>query len=90
MKTESTVIYHRLDVGRELPSELESDIQNFLDYINSPGDHLSEDCYRTEINCSINWCLREKKLDEATCQKLKEYYVHRGIYKVINSGHTLN
>ena len=90
MKTKSTVIYHRLDVGRELPSELESDIQNFLDYINSPGDHLSEDCYRTEINCSINWCLREKKLDEATCQKLKEYYVHRGIYKVINSGHTLN
>ena len=60
MKTESTVIYHRLDVGRELPSELESDIQNFLDYINSPGDHLKEDCYRTEINCSINWCLREK------------------------------
>ena len=81
MKTESTVIYHRLDVGRELPSELESDIQNFLDYINSPGDHLSEDCYRTEINCSINWCLREKKLDEATCQRLKDYYVHRGIYK---------
>ena len=81
MKPESTVKYYPIDVGKELPAELESDIKNFLEYINSPGDHLSEDCYRTEINCTINWCIREGKLDEATCQKLKEYYVHRGIYK---------
>ncbi|MCR5206251.1 MAG: hypothetical protein K6E47_14575 [Lachnospiraceae bacterium] len=81
MKIEDDVKYQPLDVGTKLPSELEVDIKNFLEYINGPGDHLSEDCYRTEINCSINWCLREKKLDEATCQKLKEYYVHKGIYK---------
>jgi len=81
MKPESTVKYYPIDVGKELPAELEADIEKFLAYINGPGDHLSEDCYRTEINCTINWCIRERKLDEETCQRLKDYYVHRGIYK---------
>ena len=73
--------YKALDIKVKLPPELEDDITNFLNYLNEDGDHLSEDYYRTEINCTLNWCIREKKLDDETIQKLKAYYVFEGIYK---------
>lgn len=73
--------YKPLYIGVELPAELEEDIQKFLDYINGPGKHTSEDGYRADIYFTINWCIRENKLDRETCDTLKNYYVYEGIYK---------
>ena len=40
--------------------------------------HTLEDCYRTEIDCELRWCLREKKLSYEQYTMLKERYVYNG------------
>ena len=60
--------------------DLYSLIRDFVDYLNTTDNGLSEDCYRTEIDCEINWEKTHDILSEEDADVLKEYYVFGGIY----------
>ena len=72
--------YKKLELPIQLPKELEHDIDNYVDYINSDIARLSEDCYQCEIISSLKWCKRESLLDDEVISQLKQYYIRGGIY----------
>ncbi len=74
------VPYKKLNISYPIPEELEKAIDDFMICINE-RDGDCENCYRTEIDCEIRFCIRERILSDDQCQELKDYYVHRGIYK---------
>lgn len=80
-------MYKKLDIDFEIPEDLERGIDNFMECINYKNKEL-EDCYRTEIQCSLKWCCREKLLTEKQIQLLREYYQFGEIYEkgVVNDG----
>ena len=73
--------YLPLKIDFEIPEDLQNDIDNFLHCINYNNKSL-EDCYRTEIQCTLNWCYREKLLTDDQIHLLREYYQWGGIYKL--------
>ena len=73
--------YKPLEVDFEIPKDIIVDIDRFIEYLNTGLNDLSEDCYRTEIDCDINWCKTHNELTPEQAGLLKQYYVHGGIYK---------
>ena len=74
-------MYEPLKIDFEIPEELQYDIDRFLDHLNN-GDGKLEDCYRTEIQCALNWCVRERLLSDEQITLLRDYYQHKGIYEI--------
>lgn len=70
--------YKQTDLAFCLPEGLQRAIDEYSDYMNSNKSHTLEDCYRTEIDCELRWCLREKKLSYEQYTMLKERYVYNG------------
>lgn len=78
----SVLKYQKLDISFDIPEELEHDIDEYIKYLNDvegEGIGVTDDCYRTEILCTLNWCLRESILDGEQIKQLKDYYVWCGI-----------
>ena len=71
--------YEKLEIPFDLPEELENAIDTFLNHINYEYG-MSEDCYRSEIHFWLKDLYG--KISEEDYEKLKNYYVHGGIYKV--------
>ena len=71
-----------LELDFEVPQSLQRDIDDFLEYLRTDDTQSLEDCYRTEIDCELRWCLREAKISREQYQLLKDYYVHKGIYSI--------
>lgn len=68
------------DVSYELPKDLQDDIDDYLRYLNTTDSFSNEDCYRTYIDCDLNWALTHQLLSESEISELREYYVKGGIY----------
>ena len=69
--------YTKLENSPTLPSELMIAIDTFMHHINFESG-TSEDCLRSEIDF---WLKDAKpKLKDEDYEKLKDYYVHGGIY----------
>ena len=71
--------YEKLKIPFDLPEELENAIDTFLNHINYENG-MSEDCYRSEIHFWLKDLYG--KISEKDYEKLKNYYVHSGIYKM--------
>ena len=71
--------FHRLKIDYELSEALNNAIDDLLGELNE-SDGMSEDCYRTEIDCWIKDYRRH--LTEDQYAELRNYYVLGGIYKV--------
>ncbi len=72
--------YKALDIDFAIPEDLQDSIDKFLKYLNTDETGLTEDCYRTEIDCDINHCASDGMISGEQVKILKEYYVWRGIY----------
>lgn len=67
-----------------LPEELENNIDEYVNALNSRTLSLSEsEMYRMEILTELNFCIRENLLPLETIYELKNYYVKGGI---LNNG----
>ena len=65
----------------ELPEDVQNSIDCFLEYLNTSTDGGTvEDCYRAELDSDINWYTNTGNIDLETSKRLKDYYVHGGIY----------
>lgn len=63
-----------------LPEELEENIDNYVNALNSGPLSLSEsEMYRMEILTELNYCKRENLLPLDTISELRKYYVKEGI-----------
>lgn len=76
--------FEKLKVDYDIPNEVQEDIDRLVDWLNDEQRTETEilyldDCLRTELNCDLNWCLRERILPEQCIRELKEYYVYQGI-----------
>ncbi|MBQ7487456.1 MAG: hypothetical protein IJT77_08185 [Clostridia bacterium] len=72
--------YEPLKIDYEIPEELQIEIDHYIDNLNNDNGS-SEDCYRMEIMCILNWCYRERILTNEQIDELREYYQHKGILK---------
>lgn len=72
--------YKPLSIDYEIPVDLQEEIDNYIDNLNNDNGS-SEDCYRTEIMCILNWCYREGILPDDKIAELREYYQNKGILK---------
>lgn len=76
-------MYVKIKCGK-LPKELEENIDNYVNALNSEILTLSEsEMYRMEILTELNFCKRENLLSSDTIYELKNYYVKGGI---LNNG----
>jgi hypothetical protein len=57
-------MYSELNIDFTIPEDVQTGINKLLNYLNSGKDPLLSDCERTELNCELNWCLREKIMTE--------------------------
>lgn len=72
--------YKALDVPK-LPEDVQNSIDRFLEYLNTTDSGLDEDIYRAELDSDINWYTTyAHEIDPEVSKRLKEYYVHGGIY----------
>lgn len=72
-------MYVKIECGK-LPQELEENIDNYVNALNSEILTLSEsEMYRMEILTELNYCIRENLLPLDTIRELKNYYVKEGI-----------
>ena len=71
--------YKPLKTNFEIPPLIENDIEKFLAYLND-GGFMSEDCYRTEIDCDLKLFYNEMKPEHI--QMLRDYYVRGGMYEI--------
>ena len=71
--------YRKLELDFPIPKELSDAINEMVDFVNFQRDCSAEDAYRTEIDCILRY-YRKRFLPEQMAL-LKDYYVHRGIYK---------
>lgn len=63
-----------------LPEDVQHTIDRFLHYLNTTDSGLDEDIYRAELDSDINWYTNVGDIDRETSKRLKDYYVHGGIY----------
>ena len=71
--------YEKLKIPFDLPEELENAIDTFLNHINYENG-MSEDCDGRDIHFWLKDLYG--KISEKDYEKLKNYYVHSGIYKM--------
>ena len=76
-------MYEKLKLEFDIPDFIEEDIDKIMNYINveNPKRPEDSDCLRTELNCDINYCIRENILTREHAEILKDYYVHGEVYK---------
>lgn len=72
--------YKKLDIDYELPDDLENAINDYVHFLNT-GEGLADtpDYYTMEIMLSLNWCYRDRILNEDQIRELRDYYQHGGI-----------
>jgi len=74
-------MYKPLTVSYPLPDYVQDAIAALLDYLNAPGDHTSDDIYRTEVQLALRDAYASRKITERAWEELKDYYVWKGYDK---------
>lgn len=71
-------MYKKLEIDFEITEELEKLIDEYVHHLNT-GEGLPDDYYRTEIQLELNFCVRERLLNNEQIKLLRDYYQYRGI-----------
>lgn len=74
-------MYKPLPISYPLPDYVQDSIHALLDYLNTPGDHTSDDIYRTEVQLALRDAYASGKITERAWEELKDYYVWKGYDK---------
>ena len=72
--------YKKLFLSFPILEELDDEIDALMNHIRI-GNGMSEDCYRSEIEAILKYCLRSHHLTTEQYEMLKSYYVNGGLYE---------